>query len=777
MKTYYSFLLSIFCLSIYSQSKFTISGYVTEGGSKENLPGVSIIIPKLKTSVSSNSYGFYSITLPADTFELYFYYTGYKSVKQRLFLDKNMMLNVELAPELLAEVEVIAAENISESDKTQMSSIDIPIEQIKQIPALFGEKDVLKVIQLMPGVQKGNEGSSGIYVRGGGPDQNLIILDEATVYNASHLFGFFSVFNGDALKSIELVKGGFPARYGGRLSSVIDLQMKEGSKEAIKGEAGIGLISSRLTLEGPIIKDKCSFLISGRRTYIDALIYPFQKKEARGGYFFYDFNAKVNYVISDKDRLYLSGYFGRDKFYFNSRSNFSQSKTSLNWGNATSTLRWNHLFSNRLFSNASLIFTNYKFEIGANEKQQNDFFNLNYSSFIRDFGFKYQFEYIPSTNHYIRFGATSIWHHFQPQALVLKSSYFQENISSRSRAYDAIESGLYIEDDWIISQKLRANAGFRVSSFYVNGKHYLNPEPRASIRYLMLSDFSIKASYAMMNQYLHLLSNTGIGLPTDLWVPATNRTSPQQSQQIALGIAKDFPDKQTLLTIEGYYKWMNNVIQYKDGASFLDINSNNEDATGVNWENNVTAGSGLSYGAEFLLQKKYGKFTGWVGYTLSWTWLQFDSLNFGKRFPARYDRRHDVSLVGMYKLNKKINLAATWVYGTGNAITLPTGSYYVEQNPIPNTVGQEFGLASVVTDYGEKNSFRMGAYHRFDVSVQFHKQLKRCERIFEISVYNLYNRMNPYYYFIEYGENNQNNKLKQVSLFPLLPSVSWTFKF
>lgn len=773
------FILPLFIVfSASAQSKYTISGYVTEKGSKENLPGVNIYYPKSKQGTTTNNYGFYSITLQSDSVELFFSYVGFKTKKLSCFLNKNLTFNVELSSEELQEIVVTAEQSKKVSDEAQMSSVDIPIEQIKQIPALLGEKDVLKVIQLMPGVQKGSEGSAGIYVRGGGPDQNLILLDEATVYNANHLFGFFSVFNGDALKSVELVKGGFPARYGGRLSSVIDLQMKDGNKEKIHGEAGIGIISSRLTLEGPIIKDKCSFLVSARRTYIDALIYPFLKPEARGGYYFYDLNAKVNYVFDDKNRLYLSGYFGKDKFYFRSKGENTDSKAGLDWGNATSTLRWNHLFNSRLFSNASIIFTNYKLGITNTEKYGTDFFTLNYKSNIRDVGVKYNFDFIPNPNHYIKFGFNSIWHHFVPQALVIKSSDPSGNLNNRSKPLETFESGVFIEDDWKATSKLRMNIGIRVSAFSSNGEHFFNPEPRASMRYLLGNDLSLKTSYALMNQYLHLLSNTGIGLPTDLWVPATNKTKPQQSQQIALGIAKDLTDKNLTITIEGYYKWMKNVLNYKEGASFFAINDNSNSDSKTDWQNNVVSGNGWSYGGELLIQKKAGKFTGWIGYTLSWTWLQFDSLNFGEKFHPRYDRRHDISLVGMYKINDRINIAATWVYGTGNAITLPLSSYAIEQNtPFPTYNTGFYTWPNSVNDYGKKNSFRMAPYHRLDFGIQFHRQYKKYEKIFEFSVYNVYSRQNPFFYYSEYSPSAKRNKLMQVSLFPILPSVSWTFKF
>jgi outer membrane receptor for ferrienterochelin and colicin len=780
LKTLYLFLFLIVFQDIYAQTKFTISGYITEKGSKENLPGVTVYVPKLKVGTASNNYGFFSITLPKDSVELIFSYVGFKAKKLKLYLDKNLSYAIEMGAEDLEEVTVTAEQTKKLSEETQMSSVDIPIEQIKQIPAFMGEKDVLKVIQLMPGVQKGSEGSTGIYVRGGGPDQNLILLDEAPVYNANHLFGFFSVFNGDALKSVELIKGGFPARYGGRLSSVIDLQMKDGNKEKIHGEAGIGLIASRFTLEGPILKNKCSFLVSARRTYIDALLSPFLPKNGKLGYYFYDMNAKINYVFNDKNRVYLSGYFGQDKFYLKTKEATTESMSGINWGNATSTLRWNHLFNSRLFSNLSLIYTSYKLGIQNQEKFENDYYNLSYSSTIRDFGLKYNFDFIPAPNHYIRFGTNATWHHFVPQALIIKASDPVNALDSKSRAIDTYEGGVFIEDDWKMTPKLKMNIGFRLSSFSSKGTTFFNPEPRAALRYLLGNNFSLKGSYALMNQYLHLLSNTGVGLPTDLWVPATNKVKPQQSQQLALGLAKDLPNKNVTITVEGYYKWMKNVLNYKEGASFLNVTDNSNVESQNDWQTKVVSGTGLSYGAEFLLQKKVGKFTGWIGYTLSWTWLQFDSLNFGERYPARYDRRHDISLVGIYKLNDHITLSSTWVYGTGNAITLPISTYGVEQQTVPGAQQSQTSGSwpySLTGDYGKKNSFRMAPYHRMDIGIQFHKKLKRCVRTFEFSVYNVYSRQNPYFYYIDYDQKSKKNKLMQASLFPILPSVSWSYKF
>jgi len=778
------FLLLAFSFSALAQQKFTISGYVQEKGSKETLPGVAIYLPKYKTGTTSNSYGFYSLTLNADTVELIVQYVGYVQQKHKVVLDRNVELNIEVSPMQLEEIVVEADQAEKISQETQMSTISVPVEQIKDIPALLGEKDVLKVIQLLPGVQKGSEGSSGIYVRGGGPDQNLVILDDATVYNVSHLFGFFSLFNGDALKSVELIKGGFPARYGGRLSSVLEMRMKEGGKDSLRGEAGIGLIASRLLLEGPIIKNKASFLVSARRTYIDLLMRPFLKQDNLFGYYFYDLNAKANYVLNDKNKFYLSGYFGNDKAYNKGKISTDWTFDAfLRWGNATGTARWNHQWNPKVFTNASLIFANYSMAIGYAETYDNETFSMRYSSGIRDFSLKYDLDFAPSPEHFIKAGLQSTYHRFTPSAIVVKSSYVPDNIN-KSRGIDTYESGLYIEDDWTVTSKLKGNFGVRLSHFHNEGKDYLRPEPRVALRYLLKDDLAIKGSYAMMNQYLHLLSNTGLGLPTDLWVPTTKNISPQRCWQAAGGLAKDWFEKKLMISVEGYYKRSFDILGYKEGASFL-LLDDPESGEEVNWENNVTPGQAWSYGAEFMVQRKFGKLTGWVGYTLSWTQLQFDSLNFGEKFFARYDRRHDASVVLIYKLKENITLSGTWVYGTGNAITLPLSEYSAsEHDPTLGTTSSQFGPGQqgsgfdyFVSEYGEKNSFRMAAYHRMDVGIQFHKKKKRVERTFELSFYNVYNRKNPFYYYVGYDRYTNVRKLKQVSLFPVIPSVSWNYKF
>lgn len=788
-----------------AQKSFTISGYVREKGSQEQLIGVNVYVPTTAFGTSTNTYGFYSLTLPAkDSITLAFSFVGYDRIIRKVALTKNIEMNIELTSTNQLQEVIVSSKRQEErvSESVQMSKIDIPINQIKKIPTFLGEKDVLRVLQLMPGVQKGSEGQTGIYVRGGGPDQNLIILDDAIVYNANHLFGFFSVFNGDALKSVELTKGGFPARFGGRLSSVIEMNMKEGNKEKLHGEGGIGLISSRLTLEGPIKKNRSSFIISARRTYVDVLAAPLikasQKNEIEkttGGYYFYDLNAKMNYDFGQKDKVYLSGYFGKDKFFSTTKSTDNISSSGLNWGNETATIRWNHLFNQKLFGNLSLIYSRYRFNINSEESSTDtqtnttSIYNLQYDSGIRDYTLKYDFDFFPNPKHAVKLGIQSIFHRFTPSAIVVQDSDINR-LENKIENIDVTESGIYAEDVWQPIDRLKMNIGLRLSNYHVSGVNYLRPEPRFSAAYKLSNSLAFKASYALMNQYVHLLTNTGLGLPTDLWVPTTDKIAPQQSQQIAAGFAKDFDKKGLTLTIEGYYKNMSNLINYKEGASFLLIN----DPTGANkvrWEDNVTTGKGWSYGAEFLLQKKVGKFSGWAGYTLSWTKWQFEQLNFGKPFFPRYDRRNDISLVGIYEIKSNITFSAVWVYGTGNALTVPLSRYNGYSNLNTgngrNTVPSANNPASIlysgraVQEYGEKNAFRAEPYHRLDLGVQFHKKMRRHERTWEISIYNAYNRKNPFFYQlgskIDASTNQTTTILQRYSIFPIIPSVSYNFKF
>lgn len=774
-------LLLLYLGSIAQVKKMTISGYVKEKGSGELLIGVNIYIQGTQTGTVSNTYGFYSLTIPVQEGILIYSYVGYKPYEVSVNFNSDTAINVILNPNVSLSEVTIYGEKDRIADKAEMSVVSVPIKQIRDIPALLGEKDVFKVLQLMPGIRSGSEASSGLYVRGGGPDQNLIILDDATVYNAMHLFGFFSVFNGDAIKSVQLYKGGFPARYGGRLSSVIEMNMKDGNKQKYGGEGSIGILSSRLLLEGPILKNKASFIISGRRTYADALMRPFMSLEnGTGGYYFYDLNAKLNYEISDKDKIYLSGYFGRDKFYVKVEEDQYKDNYKLFWENATSTLRWNHQFTNKLFNNTSLIFSNYQFVVDIEQEYDGDYFHLKYKSGIRDFALKNDLSWMPNPKHYIRSGIALTNHLFTPSAVVLEAN--AQTAEANVQELNSLETALYFEDEWRMHPRFKVNIGLRLSNFNYKEKSYFGLEPRLLMSYMFTDMFSIKASYAEMNQYIHLLTSTGIGLPTDLWVPATDRIGPQHSRQLALGLAHDFDNPSFTISLEGYYKQMQNIISYKEGSSFLLIEDPDQNQE-FHYEDAVTVGDGYSYGLEFLIQRKYGKLTGWIGYTLSYTKYQFDELNNGKEFFPRHDRRHDVSVVSIYKLTKNVTLSATWVYGTGDAITLAQSSYTAySHNPT--------GSADKFNDqlnhfnnqyanfYGEKNSFRMAAYHRFDIGAQFSKDLKwGGRRTIEVSLYNAYNRYNPFFYYTAWDSRKQQTVLKQITLFPILPGVAYYLKF
>ncbi len=747
--------------------KHTISGYITDKKTGERLRGASVYLLEKNTGTTSNNFGFYSITLVADSVSLLISYAGFKPFEKRLLLNEDVIIDAEMEPApSLEEVVVKSVQKPTIQLRTQMSSVDLPIETIKSLPKFLGETDIIKAIQLLPGVQAGNEGQSGIYVRGGGPDQNLILLDGVPVYNVTHLFGFFSVFNADAVKSVELVKGGFPARYGGRLSSVLDIQMKEGNKNELHGEGGIGLIASRLTLEGPFKKGKeSSFIVSGRRTYIDLLAKPFIKKQTEGvntGYYFYDFNAKANLKISEKDHIYISGYFGNDRFYAKEKLLDVTTNAGLIWGNITAVARWNHLFSNKLFGNLTAHYSRYKFDVNSEEKSRtnnNEYYKLRYFSGIEDVSAHYDFDFLPNPNHFIKMGTGITFHSYKPGAIQAKESSPGTSPVDTLLKYQfthAKETDTYIEDDIRLSSKLKSNVGLHFSTFTVNSKTFTSLQPRVALRYLLNNDLSFKASYAQMNQYIHLLTNSGIGLPTDLWVPVTQKVSPQQSQQFATGVAYNLKNNYEV-SVEGYYKKMNNVIEYAEGASYLDVSGN--------WEDKVEKGTGWSYGTELFLQRKKGKTTGMMGYTLSWTNRQFANLNFGNKFPYRYDRRHDLKAAIVHKLSKRVELSADWVFGTGQAITLPVEKF-VDIN------GHE------ILVYKERNGFRMPPYHRMDIAASFTKVKKKHTRTWIWSIYNIYNRRNPFYIYLGITDVAPYKPVfKQVSLFPFLPSFTYQFKF
>ena len=773
------FLLFLLIVNILYAQKFTISGYVREKATGEDLIGANVYIKELSKGTITNQYGYYSLTLGKGEYTFVVSFIGYSDYTKKIVLNKNIKLNISLKQASIITDEVIISSERSDKNiqSTEMGTIKLPVEKIKVIPAFMGEIDILKTIQLLPGVQSAGEGSSGFYVRGGGPDQNLILLDEAVVYNASHLFGFFSVFNADAVKDINLIKSGMPANYGGRLSSVVDISMKEGNNKKFNVDGGIGIISSRLTIQGPIKKDTCSFIISGRRTYIDVLMKPFVENNLP--YFFYDLNAKINYRLSDKDRVFLSGYFGRD--VFNMEMQESNMSNSISWGNATTSLRWNHLFSDKLFSNTSLIFTDYSFEFAAKQGS----YDVTYYSGIRDWNVKYDFTYLPSIRHNIKFGGNYIFHTFTPDNASAEVSGVDLDLGDEIKLYSH-DAALYLNDNFDLTEKIKLNAGLRYTFFRQIGpfdrfvlneigqiidtihyktnenvKTYNHIEPRLSIRYTINKLSSVKASYTQNYQYIHLASISAVSLPTDIWVPSSSIVKPQFGTQYSIGYFRNFKQNMFESSVEVYYKELKNQIEFKEGFIPEDNIKNNTD-------NNFTFGNGKSYGVELFLKKSIGKATGWVGYTLSKTTRIFPEVNQGKEFYAKHDRRHDVSFIATYVLNNKLTFSLVWVYATGNAITLPVSRYIIE--------GQ------IINEYSERNAFRMSAYHRMDVSATYNfKKRKKYESSLNLSIYNVYNRYNPYFIYFDTVGNINHYEMeitaKQVSLFPILPSISWNFKF
>ena len=811
MKNYLSlFIFLLFITSVFGQDKHTISGYITDKNNGESIVGANIYCTELDLGVTSNTYGFYSLTLPSGSYNISYSFIGYQTENKNFQLINSKKYDVEFELSTVNIQEVVVTADKSIVEKTQTSMIDIPIEQIKTIPALLGEVDVLKAIQLLPGVQS-SEGSSGFYVRGGGPDQNLILLDGVPVYNASHIGGLFSVFNADAIKTVRLTKGGFPARFGGRLSSVLQIDMKEGNMKEFRGDATIGLISSKLTLEGPIIKDRTSFIVAGRRTYADLFVKPFMPASTSLTLYFYDLNAKINHKISKNDRLYLSAYMGNDAFgvdYDGSREGGKGGGSSedgtlnfgLGYGNITSTLRWNHLFSDKLFSNTTLTYSRYSFhtDFGNSATRSTTFgdenFNIDYGylSGIEDLGGRIDFDYAPNPNHNIKFGTSYTYHHFFPgesnlnfsidfPALdTLNQDVNIDTVINFSGNTNVHEMFFYFEDNVKITNRLKANIGLHVGYYSlanntsttniglmekINNKTNYSFQPRVSARYLLSEDWSVKASYAKMQQNIHLLSNSSVGFPSDIWVPAIDSVPSQTSEQWAANVTTQLYNGKFELSLEGYYKTMSDLIAYKAGYSNLESDES--------WENAVeTGGEGESYGAEIFLQKKKGKTTGWIGYTLSWTNRRFDNINFGEWYPYKFDRRNDFSLVISHKFNKKWDVGATWVYGTGNALTFPQGVYL----GMPHNNHWDNGMsAELVESYGSRNSTRLPAYHRLDFAVNKHSKKQKWESTWSLGAYNLYNRKNPWFAYLAYEDNQR--VAKQVSLFPIIPSISYRIQF
>ncbi|MBL1280132.1 MAG: TonB-dependent receptor [Fluviicola sp.] len=798
IKVIFSFLIVFTATLTFSQENATISGYITDARSGETVIGAKIYIPSIKKGAITNNYGFYSLTVPAGKYTVEFRMSGQETETREIDLTKDVRYDYELGTDFQDIDEVLVNATAEDNVKsTKIGQIELDIDEMKTLPAFMGEVDIIKIIQLLPGVSSAAEGGQGFYVRGGGPDQNLVLLDEAVVYNAAHLFGFFSVFNADAVKSVNLIKGGMPANFGGRLSSVLEVNMNEGNKKRFGVKGGIGAISSRLTLEGPLKKDKGSFIVSARRTYLDVIMkaaIPDDSPFAGTSYFFYDLNLKMNYEITKKDKIFLSGYYGKDKFSFgNTNDNF---QVDMPWGNAIAALRWNHIFTSKLFMNVTTTMTDYQFSFISAQDQ----FRFRLNSGVRDWGGKVDFTYFPNSRNKVKFGLDYIYHTFTPISVSAESdeTVFDTGLAQQLKSH---ESAAYILDEFDINENIRVNAGLRYSAFqhvgpftrYIKGdlstpdttvvynkgdviQFYHGLEPRISMRWMLPGKGSVKAGYSYNYQYVNLTSLSAVSLPTDIWYPATDIAKPQKGWQTSLGYFKNFLNNKIETSVEVYYKGMDNLIEYKEGALPGDNVNDNTD-------NLLVFGKGWSYGIELFIKKSAGKFTGWIGYTLSKTERQFEDLNDGNIYPAKYDRRHDLSIVASYKPNKRWIFTSAFIFATGNTLTLPT-SWYVQNQEL-------------LFNYGARNSTRMAPYHRLDISATWYSKeykekyneatketirvKKKLKTNVAFSIYNVYNRANPYFLYIDndgdFLAGDFEIKVKQVTLFPIIPSVTWNFEF
>ncbi len=772
-KSFLSLFAALFIgLSLSAQNKYTVSGTVKDSKTGETIIGALVRITEVKgAGAASNEYGFYSLTVAEGDYTMSVTMPGYKTEKRSIALHANRQENFSLTDTTILSSEVVITGEKQDQNVTdpQMGAQKVDMKEANKLPVLFGEKDVLKTIQLLPGIKSGGDGGSGFYVRGGSADQNLILLDEAPVYNASHLLGFFSTFNSDAIKDVTVYKGNNPAQYGGRVASVLDVKMNDGNNQKYHVSGGIGLISSKLNVEGPIVKDKSSFLITGRRTYADLFLKLSPDTTiSNNTLYFYDLNAKMNFTLNDKNRIFVSGYFGRDQIGI-------ANAFGIGWGNATGTLRWNHIWNDRLFTNTSLIFSNYDYKISISSPTA----NFDITSKIRDFNLKHEFQFFPNPKHVIRFGVNSVFHTVLPGQITATAETAINPIKLQDRY--GLESGIYFSDEWNVAEKLNVTYGVRLSVFNVLGDGdyflfnnagtvtdtitydkwefgttYYVAEPRVSFSYILNEKSSVKASYARNAQHLHLLSNATSTSPTDLWIMNSPTIKPEIADQVAAGYYRNFKDNTIEFSAEIYYKALQNQIDYKNGAN----TQGNELVEGE-----LLFGKGRAYGLELFLKKKTGRFTGWVSYTLSRSERQITEINDGSWYPVRQDRTHDVSLVGMFELTEKWSLAATWVYNTGNAVTFPSGKYYVDGN--------------VQFLYSERNGYRMPAYHRLDFGATWQrKKTEKFESSWNFSIYNVYARENAYAIIFRESETDPNKtEAVRIALFRIVPSVTWNFRF
>ncbi len=781
MKKIFLFIILPFLSQLIFAQTATISGHIKDKNNGEELIGATCYFPDIKKGITSNEYGYYSITVPTGIYKISFSYMGYETQNITADLSKNQVFDISLAENRrqLDDVTVFGIRKDHNIESTDMSMEKLPVKLVKKLPSFMGEVDILKTITLLPGIQSGGEGSSGLYVRGGGPDENLLLLDEAPVYNASHLLGFFSVFNSDAIKDIQVYKGGIPAEYGGKASSVIDIRMKDGNSQHLSGQAGIGNISSRLTLEGPIIKDKWSFIVSGRRTYADVVGRMIGIDELKDNQlYFYDLNLKTNIEFSHKDRVYISAYTGDDYFKLGE-------SLYMRWGNITGTARWNHVFNGKLFSNISLIYSKYDYSLGVPGNSADQF---DWNSRIEDYNFKQDFSWFLNTNNKIDFGLNIIKHHFEPGNIDTNESSFFEPLKLTN--YNAISGAGYVSNEQKFGSVFTVKYGLRISAFqqigigkvreyenpaspktdeivsetgYKNGEKigspFINFEPRISAKISVSETSSIKTSYNRMAQNLHLISNTNSPTPLDIWLPSNKYIKPLIVNQLAAGYFRNFFNNVYETTLEVYYKDMQNVLDYKDGAElFL-----NEDL-----ETELLTGTGYSYGMELMIKKQQGEFTGWASYTLAKSMREIPGINNGNPYPSTYDRTHDLSLVLNYDLNRKFSLSASWVFSTGNPVTYPVAKYNVQGNTL--------------FYYSDRNSNRIPNYHRLDLSFNYNfkkNEYRKVKQSLNVSLYNVYSRRNAYSIYFRPNEDNPAivEATRLSILGSIIPSVTYNINF
>lgn len=747
-----------------AQNTISLQGTVVDFSTKELLIGATISSLETGEAAFTNADGKFELKSTQTITQIKISFVGYRDTVVNFNTVNSSKITIALQRnyKFLKEVEVVTNTNdpSEKINRVEMGVDKISMIEAKRLPAIFGEVDIIKVLQLKPGVKSGGEGTAGFFVRGGSSDQNLILVDRSPVYNPNHLFGFFSVFNSDAVKNVTLYKSGFPSQFGGRLSSVLDVEMKKSQADSFEIIGGIGLLASRLSINVPIVKKKLSLFVAGRRTYLDVITNGLNELNKDNedydvipAYFFYDFNSSLNYDINQKNKLSLTGYFGNDVFKF-SQGSF---EAKLLWGNRSVTFDWNHIYNSRLKSSTAYVISGYLYRINSGFSQT----SASLGSRIWDQALLNDWTYFINGKHLLKFGVSGIYHRFTVGEFGFSSDFTD---IKNGRKIEAGEMGAYVSHAWSINSKLELQSGFRNSTFTTKNKTYNGLEPRLALKYSLLTNTAIKASYARMYQYLHLVTNSGASLPTDIWYPSEEGVKPQSSDQVSLGLHQAVAHNAFFVSIEGYYKWIKNAIDFKDGAQlFANTNLNKEFVFGKGW----------AYGVEAYIEKKKGRTTGWIGYTLAWTWRQFDKINYGIAFHPRYDRRHDISIVVMHKLNARVSVSATWVYGTGNYATIAGGRFAFQ-----DVLGSQI---SATPEYLRRNDFQMPATHRLDLGLVLKLKTKKADSDLTFSLYNAYSRRNPFFvYYKEDLDANKNvvgYKPTLVSLFPILPAITYNFKF